>query len=105
MAPACDWVAWLGAWPPNEALLLCQKLQSLKESVTFRNTEGPFSCQQDYRASGDALESWSELPFLGKPQVGEPHVAFQGLVIRTQVHAGAHGGKGAPDRALCAPLS
>ena len=31
--------------------------------------------------------------FLGETQVGEPHVAFQGLVMGTQVHAGTRGVK------------
>ena len=37
--------------------------------------------------------------FLGEPQVGESHVAFQGLVMGTQAHAGT------PDRMLCACVS
>ena len=74
------------------------------ESVTFRYTEGPFSRHQDGRASGAVLESWAELTFLGEPQVGESHVAFQGLVMGTQA-CWHPWGEGTADRVLCACVS
>ena len=67
-------------------------------SAFFRYTEGPFSCHQDGRASGAVLESWAELTFLGEPQVGEPHVAFHGLVLGTQTHNWNLWGEGTPIR-------
>ena len=67
---------WLGGLAvslhPPEALLLCQKLKSPKESVAFRNTEGPFSHHQMVGCLGLSLRAGMSSRFWESPRSGSP---------------------------------